>query len=161
MFFYKEAGAKAKFKMGPLWDFNLAMGNLRFEGLSRYQGWTYRDRFNPVYWVLRNSFWYQSLLKDRDFTAQLVNRYQELRQNNMPLSSEFITKSIEHFVKILGPHAPERDQKRWSKTQNLFERKFMNTRERGKRHLEHVEILRHWLILRLQWLDRHITDLMD
>ena len=52
MFFYKEAGAKAKFKMGPLWDFNLAMGNLRFEGLSRYQGWSYRDRFNPVYWVL-------------------------------------------------------------------------------------------------------------
>jgi hypothetical protein len=65
-YLHKPRGGKLTF--GPIWDFDLAMGNANYDGADRTEGWH-----------LRSTAWYGRLFQDPAFANRVKGRWQELR----------------------------------------------------------------------------------
>lgn len=146
-YLYKDS--KGKLHWGPLWDFNMALGNLNFFGMHSPKGWAHEHRLI----FFRNVFWFRRIVSDQAFRYAVHRRYYELRDSSRPLARETLDAMILQLDDELG-FAPEKDQKRWRGTRNFLERHFMNTRQRADTHTGSIAILRTWLHRRLDWLDR-------
>lgn len=66
-FMYKPRGGKLTF--GPLWDFDLAIGNVNYNGADRIDGW-----------YSRQAQWYTRLFQDPAFKARTAARWGELQR---------------------------------------------------------------------------------
>lgn len=93
---YKDIGGKLT--MGPVWDFDQAMDNYRFESLKTD---TLAFQTKP---------WFDRLCKDRYFVEKLKKRYFELRRST--LSEAHVMDKIDEIVAYLGG-AQEREWYRW------------------------------------------------
>lgn len=106
-YMYKEIGSKLK--IGPFWDFDLAVDNYGKE----------LTNLNNIAFV--NQAWFERLVNSEKFTKRLIERYKELR--NDILSYDSIEKNIDKTVSYLG-NAIERDYTRWQEEyENLNYRK--------------------------------------
>jgi CotH kinase protein len=65
-FFHKPRGGKLVF--GPVWDFDLAFGNVNYDGADRTDGWH-----------ARGAIWYTRLMDDPAFKARVVARFADLK----------------------------------------------------------------------------------
>ena len=81
-FFHRKADGKIY--MGPLWDFNLALGNLSFYGMSLPHGWLMDKR----HLNMKNAFWFYALINNDIFRERLIKRYFSLRKNSGILSTK-------------------------------------------------------------------------
>jgi hypothetical protein len=147
-YFYKERDSDGgKLKMGPLWDFNLAYGNIDYcsgpspEGLVLYD---FNRSCQDDFWVVH--FWWERLMQDKVFVENLKKRYTLLRQEKM--SNAKINSTIDSFYQLMQPSVG-RNFSRW---QILGEYVWPNSFI-GKTHIEEVDFLREWLRKRLIYLD--------
>ena len=151
VFFYR--GTDGKFHMGPLWDFDIALGNLSFFGMEKPTGWSHSK-----FWVVfPKVFWFERMLKDPYFKHLIKTRYFELRQAGNLLDWNQLELEIDELDETLN-QAPQKDQCRWAGTRNFFVRHFMNTRERSDSYEGNVVILKNWIQARLKWLDKQIAE---
>lgn len=65
-YMYKPRGGKLTF--GPVWDFDLALGNVNYDGADLTSGWR-----------SRNAQWYTRLFEDPAFKARFTARWSELK----------------------------------------------------------------------------------
>ena len=65
-YLYKPRGGKLTF--GPVWDFDLALGNVNYDGAD-----------NPEGWHIRTAAWYRRLFQDPAFVARVNARWAQLR----------------------------------------------------------------------------------
>ena len=65
-YMYKPRGGKLTF--GPVWDFDLALGNVNYDGADLTSGWH-----------SRNAQWYARLFQDPVFKARFTARWNELK----------------------------------------------------------------------------------
>ncbi|MGL4608954.1 MAG: CotH kinase family protein [Trueperaceae bacterium] len=86
-YFYKDK--EDVLKPGPLWDFDLALGNNTFGNAGEPEGF-----------LLTNRPWTDRLLQDSTFAAAYVERYRSLRQTH--LSTNNLYTKIDEFVRTLG-----------------------------------------------------------
>lgn len=132
-FLYKERGEKLK--MGPVWDFDLAMGNLFGPSLST----------GPEGWLLCEGRWIGRILEDPDFLVAAATRYQALRPG--PWSDEAVAGIFDRGLEEWG-EAAERNMLGWyGGAEFSYE---------GR-----VTELRAWLQARLAWMDSHIEKLCE
>ncbi len=141
-YMYKDRNGKLK--MGPVWDFNLSMGNTVF-----FNGWETDNWLidtNPV------PFWWERLLTDENFRRRLVKRWETLRKNELA-TSEFLDE-IDRTAKYLS-EAQKRNFQRW---RVLGRRIFGNPRAYGSATTYEQEVIRlkTWLLARLKWMDQNI-----
>ena len=141
-YMYKDRNGKLK--MGPVWDFNLSMGNTVF-----FNGWETDNWLidtNPV------PFWWERLLTDENFRRRLVKRWETLRKNELA-TSEFLDE-IDRTAKYLS-EAQKRNFQRW---RVLGRRIFGNPRAYGSATTYEQEVVRlkTWLLARLKWMDQNI-----
>ena len=66
-FMHKPRGGKLTF--GPLWDFDLAIGNVNYNGADRIDGW-----------YSRQAQWYTRLFQDPAFKGRTAERWGELKR---------------------------------------------------------------------------------
>ncbi len=129
-FMSKERGGKLR--LGPVWDFDLAMGNLLGGGLGAPEGWQ-----------LCAGRWIGRLLEDPDFVAAVAARYRELRSGAW--SDAAMAAILDEATEALREAGPRNDR-RWYRGQGLtFE-------SRGAE-------LRAWLTARLAWVDSSVENL--
>lgn len=148
-FFYK--GKDCKFHMGPLWDFDIAFGNLNFYGMAKPKGWAHAKR-----WVIfPNAFWFKRLLQDPYFVEGVRKRYFELRQEGNLLDWKSLNERIDTMQVQLGD-APERDRARWKGTYKFYQKYMMGTKKRADDFNGNVQILKDWMQERLIWLDHKL-----
>lgn len=119
-YYYKDRGKKIE--MGPLWDFDRAMGT---DGQTSgdWRPWTPRswmapnsgtggdygtDFFNPA-GVFANP-WYSRLFQDPDFWQRYIDRYQELRGGAW--SSNALFAVVDYFAGQVRT-AQARENQRW------------------------------------------------
>ena len=140
--------------MGPIWDFNLAMGNINFYNMQQVSGWVHQKQHR----FIQDAFWFSSLLSHPLFKERVIQHYKNLRQPGQLLSDNLILYEIDQLVAQLQP-ALQRNQRRWEHTESFLQRKFMNTKTKGSTHQEHITILKQWLLERLSWIDREIERL--
>ena len=72
-FMYKDKNGKLA--MGPIWDFNLAFGNVNYCGGDLTNVWAYKfnERCSDDQWQI--PFWWERLLQDPAFVEQLKQRW--------------------------------------------------------------------------------------
>lgn len=141
-YMYKDSGGKLT--MGPVWDFNLSMGNAVFNEGWKTDGWLIYT--NPV------PFWWNRLLKDRNFRQKLVKRWQTLRRDELATSRflDEIDKTAEYLSE-----AQKRNFQRWPV---LGRQVFANPGPGPLTYEQELEQVKTWLKARLKWMDKHIAS---
>ena len=128
-------GAGSKLKLGPVWDFDIGLGNSTRANAKRTSGWMTGDRV-----------WASRLLADSQFKRELRLRWRKLRAGGLRRS---LFQRTTASVRELGP-AAKRNFRRWPV---LNKRVWQEPVLRGSYKAE-VRGLRNWLRGRVAWLDR-------
>ena len=151
---YMHKNRNGKLKMGPIWDFNIAFGNVNYCRGNDIDNWIYKyNEYCPDdFWLV--PFWWNRLLEDPYFADKLKSRWTALRSNQ--LSDKEIFGKIDFFVSELkSTGAIKKNFERWPVLdQWIWPNAFV-----GKTYDSEVEYLRIWLTQRLTWLDSNIPSL--
>jgi hypothetical protein len=139
-FFYKDR--ESKIFAGPLWDFNLALGNA-----SYLQGWIPQGWYYPLISEYEyNRGWYNRLFEDPAFAELYIRRYRSLRLTAF--------SDLNLMGKILGMNdllqeAQGRNFERW----NILGTYVWPNWFIAGTHQEEIDWMMDWLAQRLEWID--------
>ena len=137
-----------KLHAGPVWDFNLALGNTTGCEGEKTEGWALDHPCDPT--VI--PFWWRRMHQDSAYKAQLEKRWFELR--NDVLSNESLLAEIGEQVLELGLSV-NRNYTRWP----ILGTKVWPNYFVGETHEEEIEFLKDWLLKRTKWIDENIESL--
>jgi hypothetical protein len=141
-FMHRDKGGRLK--MGPIWDYNLSLGNADYADGWKTNGW---------YWPLIGTSdypWYPKLFQDPEFTQRHADRWASLRQG--PFATSNVLAVIEGLTNQLM-EAQQRNFVRWPTLgQYVWPNWFI-----GKTYEEEVGFLKRWVMGRLAWIDSTIV----
>ena len=151
-FFKDKNSVNPKFQMGPVWDYNIALGNADYCQGGEPTGWAYQ--FNQVcrsdYWVV--PFWWEKLFTDKKFKIKFKERWAQLRQKQ--LATPRIMGVVDSFNTLLSA-AQDRNYKKWTVLSMYV---WPNRKVTGS-YPNEIAYLKDWLSQRLIWLDGQINAL--
>ena len=154
-FFSKQRDSEGgRLVMGPVWDFNIAIGNADYCQGAVVQGWVVNfpqvcpnDGFQPTFWFVR-------LLQSQHFRQALKLRWQELRRAGV-LSNSALQSRIDSLAAVVGGDPATRNFARWPV---LGTRVWPNA-QNPRTHQQAVEQLESFLLARAAWMDGAIDGL--
>jgi hypothetical protein len=126
---------KEKYCMGPIWDFDISLGNIN-----------YNDNSNPRNFWIQNSAWISRLFEDPDFVSQVASRWNE-KKASVDQLSQFIDERAQYLSV-----AQNFNFKKWT---ILDKHVWPNAQVPGSYNGE-ISYLKEWLSTRIQWLDTEI-----
>jgi hypothetical protein len=148
-YLYKDKESKGgKLNLGPLWDFNLALGNADYCDGSLTTGWgsDFNTICNDTYII---PFWWNKLKTDTTYTAQLKCRWDSLRVHQMHTDSIFA--QIDSLV-IKLDESQERNFTKWPILDNyVWPNDYI-----GSSYQDEIGYLKTWIIDRVDWLDNNM-----
>ena len=151
---YMHKKRNGKLKMGPIWDFNIAFGNVNYCKGEDVNNWIfkYNDYCPDDFWLV--PFWWSKLLNDPYFANIIKSRWQELRQNE--LSDKLIFGKIDLLISELETSdAIKRNFERWPILgQWIWPNSYVGTTYESE-----INYLKNWLSQRLTWMDSNIPSL--
>lgn len=128
--------------MGPVWDFNISLGNGNYLEAWQPHGWYYPLLGTRAYL----NGWYTRLFQDPDFAERYRLRWWELRQG--PFSTEHISSMIRHYADLLD-EAQERNFQRWRILGSwVWPNHFV-----GQTYEDEIDYMTWWIGERLKWID--------
>jgi hypothetical protein len=130
VFMFKDRDGKLT--MGPIWDYDIGMGNINFNGSD-----------NPEGFHIRNAGWITRLFKDPAFEEKFNNRWDELRSNELGTIFDYIDQEAANLSV-----SQANNFRRWD---------IMNTwvwpnHDVFGSYQGEVDYLKSWLELRLAWM---------
>jgi len=132
-YFYKDKDSNGgKINMGPLWDFNLSLGEVDYNTAGDPEGWMTFDSYDAP-------FWFFKLREDPMFNSNLRRRYEELRED--VLSQENINHLIDSFALVLE-NARLKNFSIWPVTGT---------------YQSEIEYMKAFIDARLEWMDSQIA----
>jgi hypothetical protein len=131
---YMALGADGRLTLGPVWDFDISMGNSDYGPSRRLAGW-----------MLARRDWAERLYRDRGFRRAMARRWRDLRAAG--LRGDVLAVVARSRNELRG--AASRNFRRWPV---LDRRIWPNPAARGSFRAE-VRFLRSWLVRRVEWLD--------
>ncbi len=154
-FMYKDKdskGEEGKLHLGPPWDYDISYGNANYCQGNRFDLFAYR--FNDIcpddFWQV--PFWWNRLMQDPDFLAELRDTYLKERENGGVFSDANITKLIDGLQSELQqPQA--RNFQKWP---ILGQYVWPQPEPIARTWQAEVDELRTWLQKRLIWLDSNM-----
>ncbi len=152
-YLYKDRNSiDGRLKLGPVWDFNIAMGNIEFCAGANPAGWV-KD-FNEICpddkWLV--PFWWKKFWEDQHFRIAIKKRWETLRRGQ--LKEEALMTCIDSLTNQLE-EAQERNFQRWPVLSTyVWPNWFV-----GDSYQEEVDYLKEWLEDRLFWLDQEMMDI--
>lgn len=142
-FMHKDRGGKLR--MGPVWDFNLSMGNSNFGYRGKTEGWELVRRSGDP-----RACWFRRLLRDDSFKNRLIRRWGELRQDILSMKNIF--SLIDDSIYLLD-EARQRNFERWP---ILGQYVWPNPEPVAQTYEEEIDQLKTWLEQRAAWMDANI-----
>lgn len=152
-YFHKEHDDNGgKLKMGPAWDFNLAMGNANFCLGGESTGWVlnYNQACPDDYWLL--GYWWDRLLTDKAFSAQVAERWKTLRQTTFKVDT--IHQMIDDYANQLN-EAQNRNFQKW----DILNEWIWPNNYVGGTYQNEVDYLKDWFGKRVAWMDKNIDEI--
>ena len=149
-YLYKDKDSKGgKINMGPLWDFNLALGNANYCNGSFINGWA--ADFNYVCsgdnWL--NPFWWERLTQDTTYNNQLRCRWENLRLNQLHLDT------IINYIDTMALYLGESQQRNFVQWPILGTYVWPNDYI-GTTYTDEINYLKNWITNRIAWIDANI-----
>ena len=132
-YFYKKKDGKLF--AGPVWDFNIAMGNTNYDNSNFTEGWLMDERYLP-----------SRLLQDSVFTNEYKKRWKVLRKNQLAVSK--ITSMIDDYARLLDT-AQKTNFIRWP----ILGEYVWPNRYMGNSYEDEINYLKQWLKVRFSWID--------
>jgi len=153
-FMYKDRGGRLI--MGPVWDYNLSMGNY----VENHPEWgTAWNGHDPTGWyhthVPEDAYlngWYTQLFLDPAFQERYRERWWELRRG--PFATEHIVNMIYYYVDKLD-EAKDRNFERWD---IIGEYIWEWGHEGFDSYEEEIDFLVYWIETRMDWIDSQMGD---
>lgn len=123
------------FKMGPVWDFDLAygIGNTRMMSSND--------------WYVRNQGWYQHLIKNNTFKSKVNQYWIDNRELFIDLADSIASASN------LLKRASKNEFKRWPVLENDEIWPFVDS---YSSYEATIDSLKFWTTRRIQWIDEHL-----
>lgn len=133
--------ADGKLHLGPLWDYDLGLGNINYNDCDNPEG----------YYIQKRGVWYAQLFKDPAFRAKVKKRWNE-KKNQLKASietqidkfySQVLESSYYNFEKwpILGEYV-------WPNADGWNERLSIQSE---------IDYLKEWCHRRFEWMDQAIN----
>jgi hypothetical protein len=140
-FMYKDRDSKGgKLIMGPVWDFNIAFGNV-----------DYLNGFRTDSLQAFKFPWWNRFLQDSVFSKNLRERWIFHRHNS--LSIDRIFGIIDSMTTVLE-EAQRRNFKRW----DILNTDIWPNYYIGGNYYAEIDYLKGWLVNRLNWLDNYFEN---
>lgn len=139
-YLYKEKDSDGgKLHLGPLWDFNLAFGNVDYwQNAQVAPGWMWDDQYRM--------FWFRRMVQDQSFANSLKCRWQELR--NSFLTNAYFINKIDSMAAVLQ-ESQQRNYQRWPILGTyVWPNQFV-----GQTYTQEINFLKQWTLDRLAWMD--------
>ncbi|MEP6646733.1 MAG: CotH kinase family protein [Saprospiraceae bacterium] len=158
VFFHKDRYSKGgKMMAGPVWDFDWAWKNI--QGCSSFDqidgsGWAHlvNDCNTDNY----SCGWYIRLLQDTAFINELKCTYEEYRQ------TIFDTNYIFHYIDSMGYEVRNAQVRHFKKWPVLgFSGPAPEVLAVATTYPAELDTLKHWINLRLNWLDANLPGLCE
>ncbi len=142
-YLYKDKDSNGgKLNMGPLWDFNLAFGNVDYWANSQTApGWIFNDG--------QRVYWFRRLMNDPFFKNEFTCRWKELRADKF--SDDYFKNAIDSIASHLN-ESQVRNYKRWPILGNyIWPNQYV-----GQNYSDEVSFLKQWIQNRLTWMDNNL-----
>ena len=137
---YMALRGDGRLHLGPVWDFDIAMGNSDYGPSRRLRGW-----------MLARRDWAERLYRDRRFARGMAARWRELRARGLRRHVlRTVGRAERSLHDALGPNF-----RRWPV---LDRRIWPNPAARGSYRAE-TRFLRSWLKRRIAWIDGNVGSL--
>ena len=134
---YLHKPRSGKLFMGPVWDFDIAMGNVDFGTGMETEGWR-----------IREVSWFRRLFEDPAFQERVRARWNELKNNEI----EAVIAEIDATAETLSVSQTQ-NFNRWK---ILDKRVWPNPVVTGS-YAGEVTYLKEWLNARIEWMDQAIN----
>jgi hypothetical protein len=154
-YLYKKRDDKGgKLFMGPIWDFDLALGNINFCANGNPEGFVFE--YNTIcpqdFWLI--PFWWNKLLEDPLFVQRLNSRWKELRKT--VYATDKLWADIDSMASYLM-EAQGRNFKQWP----ILGTYIWPNYSVSKTYNEEISRLKTWINTRAAWLDDHFQDKLE
>jgi hypothetical protein len=147
---YLHKDKNEKLRMGPIWDFNIALGN---DGRSTTEGWIidYNQNYPDDLWLI--PFYWEKLFSDPVFQSTLRSRWNNLRSSSLSVAT--IHAKIDSYANELGnAGAIDRNFDRWD---ILGEQVAFNSFV-GETYEDEINYVKDWVEARIEWMDDAINN---
>jgi hypothetical protein len=149
-FMHKDRGGLLT--MGPIWDYNGALGNADYFEASSPEGWHHKNpefpEDNP------NGYrWYARLFEDPAFRSRYRARWTELRAG--PLATDTLLGDIDAVATQLAGGPLTRNFERWEVLGQYVWPNDEGAEDR-ETYDEELAYLKQWLRARLTWMDQEL-----
>lgn len=128
---YMNLKRGGKLKMGPLWDFDIAFGNIN-----------YNDNFIPEGFWIKNASWFSRLFKDPAFVAKVKERFDFFYSHRNDIMRD-INENAEYLR-----YAVQENENKWH---TLYNYTWPNYNIWGN-HQNEIQSMKEWLNTRFEWL---------
>ena len=150
---FMHKAREGRLNMGPIWDYNGALGNADYFESWETEGWHYENSEFPA--DNPNGFhWYEQLLADADFQNRLRERWTQHRLGVW--SNEALMKDIDTTATLLQG-AQVRNFERWPVLGEVIWPNDGDAEDR-ETYEEEIDHLKQWLLSRTAWLDSQWMD---
>ena len=150
-FLYKDKNSvSSKLKMGPIWDFNLGLGNADYCDGFKTTGWAFDFNKTCPSDGLVVPFWWDKLFSDPGFKRKMRSRWQQLRSKE--LTDQKLFSPIDSMANVLRD-AQARNFQKWA---ILGIYVWPNAKILPTYNAE-LDYLRQWLRDRVAWMDGTIA----
>jgi hypothetical protein len=140
--------------MGPVWDFNIAMGLGDYCNGQKITGWIWdHHKYCPQDdWLV--PFWWARLRSDPRFMHETEQRWQDLRTG--ALSNTRINRAVDSLATLLQESQVRNFQKWPVMGIYVWPNAFV-----GNNYNEEVQYLKSWFADRLDWMDGELPKLVS
>ena len=150
VFLHKDSEINdGKLNMGPVWDYNLAFGNVDFCQSSNISGWVLEEE--TACRTSIPSFWHD-LLQNESFRESLILRWGELRNNVLSFDNIF------HHIDSVSYYLDDAQNRNFEKWDILGEWVWPNY-QIGPTYQDEIDFLKYWIHNRINWIDQNINNI--
>ncbi len=159
IFLYGEtnaSGSDGRVAFGPLWDFDIAFGNIAVNQSKEIDDW----RINYEGYLASQTealTWFGFMIRDRGFSKAISDRWWELRAG--PLGWKEIEALIDGFASELQGGGQQRNFQKWKLFGNvLVSLRHMKPLPYPQNYEGEVAKLKQWMRRRIHWMDTHMIE---
>ncbi len=155
LFFYKDRDdINNKLVFGPIWDYNIALGNADYDKGWAIDGWELplliNDEQYNIYFV---PFWWEKLNNNPYFMQKVYDRWEVLKD------SIFNVQRINNYVDSIVAYLDESQKRNFQKWNILNSKIWPNYYVLGS-YSNEITFLKAWIRDRIDWMNQNVSGLL-
>jgi subtilisin-like proprotein convertase family protein len=144
-----------KLRMGPVWDYDIAWGNVNYCEGGLVSGWAYEFSAVCPLDAKQIPFWWNRLLEDPLFTWTLRCRWEQLREDVLS------TARLHAYCDSMAVRLDGAQERNFGIWPVLGMQTWSNPEPIPTTYQGEIDALKQWISARTEWLDEHMPGLAN